>query len=243
VDTRFEVLKRDIEISMLKKRIQIMKNGYTDDAMDKIKLEYRKTLDQLNDDREFIQKANRGGEFMKEADQKRVADIGKYRWSLDDTEKSFLDETEIRNLQIPKGTLLPEERDIINKHIDITIEMLEKLPYPKNLKNVPEFAGGHHEKLNGTGYPKGLKDEDMSIQAKIMAISDIYEALTAKDRPYKNAYKLSEAMEIMCLMKNNHEIDKDLFDIFINKGVYKEYAYAYLGSDQIDEIDEAALIG
>ena len=121
--------------------------------------------------------------------------------------------------------------------------MLEKLPYPKKLKNVPEFAGAHHEKLDGTGYPKGLKDEDMSTQAKIMAISDIYEALTAKDRPYKDGYKLSEAMEIMSLMKNKNEIDRGLFDIFVKKGVYREYAEKYLGANQIDTVNEASLLG
>ena len=243
VDTRFEVLKRDIEISMLKKQIQLMKNGSADYAIDKIKLEYEKVLNQLNEDSGFIHKTNRGGEFMAEDEIKRVADIGNYKWVSNGEEIPFLNEEEVRNLQIPKGTLLPEEREIINDHIVITIEMLEKLPYPKKLKNVPEFAGSHHEKLNGTGYPKGLKDEDMSTQAKIMAISDIYEALTAKDRPYKDGYKLSEAMEIMSLMKNKNEIDKGLFDIFVKKGVYREYAEKYLGADQIDAVNEASLLG
>ena len=243
IDTRFEVIKRDIEISMLKKQIQIMKNEPLDNSMDKLKSEYVEDLAQLDNENKFIRKANRGGESMEEEDQKRVAEIGNKTWILDGTEIPFLDETEVRNLQIPKGTLLPEEREIINEHIVITIEMLEKLPYPKKLKNVPEFAGGHHEKLNGTGYPKGLKDEDLSIQAKIMAIADIYEALTATNRPYKDGNKLSEAMEIMCRMKKNHEIDKDLFDIFIRKGVYKEYADTYVGTDQIDEVDETSLLG
>ena len=137
---------------------------------------------------------------------------------------------------------MPEERETINEHIVITIDMLEKLPYPKNLKNVPEFAGGHHEKLDGTGYPKGLKDEDMSIQAKIMAIADIYEALTAADRPYKDGKKLSQAMRIMGFMKEDYEIDKDLFEIFVKEGVYKEYATKYLGDDQLDEVDESSVI-
>ncbi len=242
VDTRFEVLKRDLEISLLKKQIQIMKNGSADDAIDTIKYEYVNAMEQLNDDMEFLRKTNRGGEYMDEDAQKRVADIGNYKWVCEDVRIPFLDAEEVRNLQIPKGTLLPEEREIINEHIVITIDMLEKLPYPKKLKNVPEFAGGHHEKLDGTGYPKGLKDEDMSIQAKIMAISDIYEALTAKDRPYKDGYKLSEAMEIMKKMKNNNEIDKDLFSIFIKKGVYREYAETHLGTDQIDLVDEASLL-
>ena len=106
----------------------------------------------------------------------------------EDKEMNILTDNEVRNLNITKGTLLPEERDIINDHISITIDMLEQLPYPKNLKNIPEFAGGHHEKMDGTGYPKGLKADQMSPQAKIMAIADIYEALTAADRPYKEGF-------------------------------------------------------
>ena len=138
--------------------------------------------------------------------------------------------------------LEPEEREIINDHIVITIEMLEKLPYPKNLRNVPEYAGGHHEKLDGTGYPKGLKEEEMSTQAKIMAIADIYEALTAEDRPYKDGKKLSQAMRIMGYMKNDYHIDKDLFEIFVKSGVYKQYAEKYLSDDQLDDIDEASVL-
>ena len=149
----------------------------------------------------------------------------------------------LKNLQIPKGTLLPYEREIINSHIVITIDMLEKLPYPKNLKNVPEFAGGHHEKLDGTGYPKGLKDEEMSVQAKMMAIADIYEALTAADRPYKDGKKLSQAMRIMGFMKKDYEIDEDLFEIFVKEGVYKKYADEYVAPIQIDSVDESSILG
>jgi len=206
------------------------------------KSDLEKTIKQLNDDQAFIQKTNHGGEFMEANDQERVADIGKYKWNLKGKKINFLDETDIRNLQIPKGTLLPEEREIINDHIVITIDMLEKLPYPKNLRNVPEFAGGHHEKLDGTGYPRGLKEEEMSTQAKIMAIADIYEALTAEDRPYKDGKKLSQAMQIMGYMKNDYHIDKDLFKIFVKSGVYKQYAEKYLSDDQLDDIDEASVL-
>ena len=148
----------------------------------------------------------------------------------------------MKNLNIPKGTLLPEEREIINDHIVITIEMLEQLPYPKQLKNVPEFAGGHHEKLDGTGYPKGLKGNEMSTQAKIMAIADIYEALTAADRPYKDGKKLSQAMRIMGYMKNDYHIDEELFEIFVKSGVYKKYAAKYIADTQIDKVDEDAVL-
>jgi HD-GYP domain-containing protein (c-di-GMP phosphodiesterase class II) len=150
---------------------------------------------------------------------------------------------EIRNLNIQKGTLLPEEREIINEHIVITIEMLEQLPYPKNLRNVPEFAGGHHEKMDGTGYPKGLKENQMSPQAKIMAIADIYEALTAADRPYKDGKKLSDAMRIMGFMKDDYHIDEDLFEIFVSSGTYKHYAEKYVASNQIDDVQEQKVLG
>jgi len=125
----------------------------------------------------------------------------------------------------------------------ITIEMLEQLPYPKHLKNVPEFAGGHHEKMDGTGYPKGLSANQMSTQAKMMAIADIYEALTAADRPYKDGKKLSMAMRIMGFMKNDYHIDEDLFEIFVKSGVYKKYAKDYVANTQIDEVDEKSVLG
>ena len=242
VDTRFEVLKRDAEIEFLNKQIKFLKNGTKNGVLNKAKSDLGKTIKQLNDDQAFIQKTNHGGEFMEANDQERVADIGKYKWNLKGKKINFLDKTDIRNLQIPKGTLLPEEREIINDHIVITIDMLEKLPYPKNLRNVPEFAGGHHEKLDGTGYPRGLKEEEMSTQAKIMAIADIYEALTAEDRPYKDGKKLSQAMRIMGYMKNDYHIDKDLFKIFVKSGVYKQYAEKYLSDDQLDDIDEASVL-
>ena len=242
MDTRFEVLKRDAEISMLKKQISLIKKGSANGAIKTLETDLETQTNQLSSDQTFIQKTNRGGEFMEEEDQQRVSNIGNYKWKLEGKAINFLDKKDVRNLQIPKGTLLPEEREIINDHIVITIDMLEKLPYPKKLRNVPEFAGCHHEKLDGTGYPKGLKDEEMSVQAKMMAIADIYEALTAADRPYKDGKKLSQAMRIMGFMKKDYEIDQDLFEIFVKEGVYKLYAEKYLGDDQLDEVDEAAVL-
>jgi HD-GYP domain-containing protein (c-di-GMP phosphodiesterase class II) len=242
MDTRFEVLKRDAEIAKLKKQIELMTKGSVNGEIKTLEEDLTTRIEELSLDQTFIQKTNRGGEFMEEEDQKRVADIGNYKWNLEGEETNFFDEKDVRNLQIPKGTLLPEEREIINDHIVITIDMLNKLPYPKNLRKIPEFAGGHHEKLDGTGYPKGLKDEEMSVQAKMMAIADIYEALTAADRPYKDGKKLSQAMRIMGFMKKDYEIDEELFAIFVKQGVYKQYAEKYLGEDQLDEIDEAAAL-
>jgi HD-GYP domain-containing protein (c-di-GMP phosphodiesterase class II) len=118
-----------------------------------------------------------------------------------------------------------------------TIKMLESLPFPKHLSRVPEYAGGHHERMDGTGYPKGLTREEMSIPARIMAIADVFEALTAADRPYKRGKTLSECLTIMRRMTLENHLDADLFDEFVNSGVYLEYAKQYLDSNQIDEVD------
>ena len=198
-------------------------------------------LNKLTKNIQFIEQCNVGGEYMEEALQSRIKSIGSTQITINNKTQNLLTDDEISNLNIAKGTLTPEEREIINDHIAITIEMLEQLPYPKNLRNVPEFAGGHHEKLDGTGYPKGLNDSQMSTQAKIMAIADIYEALTAADRPYKDGKKLSQAMRIMGFMKNDYHIDEDLFEIFVTSGVYKDYAEKYVAKNQIDDVDELSV--
>ena len=234
VKTRMEILKRDAEIDFLKRKL----NGSLPDYDE----EYRNSIKQIDENIKFIESCNIGGEFMKPELQERIKSISEQKLLLNNERVNILTENEVRNLNITKGTLLPEERDIINDHISITIDMLEQLPYPKNLKNIPEFAGGHHEKMDGTGYPKGLKADQMSPQAKIMAIADIYEALTAADRPYKDGKKLSQAMRIMGFMKNDYHIDEDLFEIFVSSGVYKHYADEHVAAGQIDDVDETAIL-
>nr|WP_298686502.1 HD domain-containing phosphohydrolase [uncultured Dongia sp.] len=149
---------------------------------------------------------------------------------------------EIYNLCIGRGTLTEEERYRINDHISQTIIMLKSLPFPKHLRAVPEIAGGHHEKMNGTGYPKRLKQDEMSPVARMMAIADVFEALTAADRPYKKAKKLSEAIKIMGFMKKDNHLDPDLLDIFIEEGVWKRYAEQFLDPEQIDQPDLEAVL-
>jgi len=146
---------------------------------------------------------------------------------------------EIYNLCIEKGTLTEEERYKINEHVIVSIKMLEKIPLPETMQNIVEYAGTHHETLIGTGYPRKLTKKDLSLPARIMAIADIFEALTAADRPYKKAKKLSEAIKIMSFMVKDQHIDKDLFRLFLSSGVYKNYAQHYLKAEQIDEVDEA----
>lgn len=146
---------------------------------------------------------------------------------------------EVHNLSIRYGTLNDEERYHINDHIMQTIIMLESLPMPKRLRRVPEWAGGHHEKMDGTGYPRGLKREQMSIPARMMMIADIFEALTANDRPYKLPKKLSECMDIMMRMSRTGHLDPELFGLFLTSGTYQHYADKFCRPEQIDDIDVA----
>jgi len=135
------------------------------------------------------------------------------------------------------------EREIINNHVSVTIKMLESLPYPKHLRRVPEYAGGHHERMNGTGYPMGLTRDQMSIPARMVAIADVFEALTASDRPYKKAMSLSQALNILGQMKVDGHVDPDLFDVFMHDKIYMEYAREYLDQEHIDEVDLNAIPG
>ena len=242
VATRFEVLKRDEEIKYLKKQLKIQKDdslieNQKKEALKKARTLYLKRIKQQEDDKSFIEESNVGGEFMSQDRKDRVNKIASYRWKDNGSPKPFFSEDEVYNLCISRGTLTPEERKIINDHIVVTIDMLEQLPYPKHLRNVPEFAGGHHEKLDGTGYPKGLNHSEMSVQAKIMAIADIFEALTARDRPYKKGKTLSQAMRILGFMKNDAHIDTELFEVFVKEKIYLKYAESFLDPEQIDEVE------
>ena len=142
-----------------------------------------------------------------------------------------------------RGTLTDEERYKINDHIMQTIVMLEKLPYPKHLRDVPLIAGCHHETMDGNGYPKRLTREQMPLTARMMAVADIFEALTASDRPYKKAKTLGEAIRIMSFMKQDRHIDPDLFDLFLSSGAWLEYGRRYLQAGQIDEVDISEYLG
>jgi HD-GYP domain-containing protein (c-di-GMP phosphodiesterase class II) len=232
IDTRFEILKRDAEIAMLK--------SGTPEA----RARQRERLRQIEEDRMFLRAANIGSERMRDEEIERVRRIAEYRWTdLSGHEAKFLSDDELKNLSIRSGTLTAEERQIINHHIVATIKMLEALPWPRHLKNVPEYAGGHHERMDGKGYPKGLTREQMSWQARVMGIADIFEALTAKDRPYKKGKTLSESLEILGRMSLNGHIDPELFDVFVRRKIYLRYAEMFLDKEQIDDVDAARIPG
>ncbi len=236
IDTRFEVLKRDMQIAALRKMLDL-RTKVDPEGESACWADYWSAVETLDDEREFLRRTNVGGEAMSNEDQQRVRDIGsRHAWrNPAGVDAEFLSADEIENLTIRAGTLTAREREIINHHIVATIRMLEALPWPKHLGNVPEYAGGHHERMDGKGYPKGLTREQMSLQARMMGIADIFEALTARDRPYKQGMKLSQAIDIMKKFKANGHIDPDLFDVFLEKKVYRRYAETFLDPEQVDD--------
>lgn len=238
VRTRFEVLKRDVQVRMLELRL----SGELD--AEQAQIEWREQCALLDAECAFLERCNFGGETMSEADQARVRAIAQRRWVGPDGEsRPVLSDDEVHNLTIERGTLTPEERKVINHHIVATISMLESLPYPRHLARVPEFAGGHHEHMDGSGYPRGLTRDQMSVQARAMAIADVFEALTADDRPYKKSMKLSQALAILGRMCEQGKIDPDLFQVFVRDGVYQRYADTFLDPEQIDLVDVDAVPG
>jgi len=235
IDTRFEVLKRDTEMAALREQLAL-RPVVQPDTESAIMKRSTETQLRLNEERDFIRRSNVGGEAMTDADVARVRQIGtQCHWrNVDGVTADFLSADEMENLCIRRGTLTAAEREVINHHIVATIKMLEKLPWPRHLKNVPEFAGGHHERMDGKGYPKGLTREQMSVQARIMGIADIFEALTASDRPYKHGMKMSQALGILEDFKRHGHIDPDLYEVFIRSGIYRRYGKQFLSPEQLD---------
>ena len=231
VKLRFEILKRDIELNFYKSKLSKIDTKEIDEQ-----------IKQVNEDFKFLEASNIGGEFMSEELQNRVHDIAKQKIKLDDKHCSILNEKEVDFLTIKRGTLSDEDRQIMENHVSLSYELLDKLPYPEHLKQVPFYAGCHHEKLNGGGYPNGYSGDQLPLQARIIAIADVFEGLTAPDRPYKEPYKLSKALNILKFMVNDGEIDPDLFNLLITKKLYLKYANEHLNPEQIDSIDEEKLL-
>lgn len=186
----------------------------------------------LADKEEHIQPRLDGGNPYGENPWKFTMSVPEQRYNMG----------ELYNLSIAKGTLTEEERYKINDHIVQTIIMLNSLPFPKEIRRVPDWAGNHHEKLDGTGYPRGLTIDQLSIPERIMAVADIFEALTAADRPYKTPKTLSSCIKIMSFMRNDGHICPDLFELLLKSGIYLEYAGKYMQPEQLDEVDISAYL-
>ncbi|MDK2975721.1 MAG: hypothetical protein PWP06_196 [Candidatus Marinimicrobia bacterium] len=231
---RFELLKKDREIEMWKALAGSPEDSIAQAERDNLMKRLEEEIRKISEDYTFIQRMNTGGEFLKPEYKDRICNIARTHVLIDGKRTPVLTEDEILNLQISKGTLTEAERQIIQNHAVVTDKMLSQLPFPKKLKNVPSYAAKHHERMDGSGYPKGLKAENLELPARIMAMADIFEALTAPDRPYKKGKTLSEAMKIMEFMVKDYHIDPDLFAFFKEAKVYRWYAEKFMNPEQID---------
>ena len=223
VESRFELIKKALYIAYLENKIS--------------KEEYEQKKELLEANLTIIQKSNMGTEFTKDEDIATISDMAQNPWVIDGVSYELLTQNEAYNLSVQKGTLTNEERDIINEHAQTSIDMLNQLPFPKKYKNVAKISGSHHEKINGKGYPLGLMGDEISLEARILAIADVFEALTASDRPYKEGKPLSAAMKILYFMTKDGEFDKDLVKFFYDSKLYLRYAQELLPQSSIDEVE------
>ena len=236
VRARGELLKREA-------RIACLESALAPDA-DRLKLEREcaAMLQRIEEDIQFIESINTGSEFMEDEKIVRLKEIANHTVTIAGLPHPLITADEVHHLSTRRGTITPEERQIMNDHMVHTVNMLESMPWPQHLRNVPEYACGHHERMDGKGYPRGILAGTMSIPARMMAIADVFEALTAVDRPYKQPKKLSEAMAIIGQFKKNNHLDPDLVDFFVRSKVYRKYAEMFLAPAQIDEVDEATIL-
>jgi len=237
VQTRFELIAEMMKNECLQRKIRMLEEGnHNPRAAERLEKQLAEELAALKDDLEFIKRCNQAGEFMKDEYIERIKTVGAKTYiSPDGEQRLYLTEDEIVNLCIRKGTLTAEERKIIENHASMTYRILCALPFPPSLRSVPDYAAAHHERPDGSGYPLGISGDDLWIQARIMAVADVFEALTARDRPYKKPMKLSQAVKILSFMKKDGHIDPNIFDLFIESGIYRAYAAKELAPDQIDE--------
>ncbi len=218
---RFEIVKRDIEISYLKG--EMAEN------------EYIQEIEQLDKDLQFLREINSGDTFMSDDKLERLQQIAKRRYILQGKEVALLRDDEVYNLSIRKGTLTKEEREIIMSHAEMTYKMLEKIPFPKKFEKAKNIASNHHEKLNGKGYPRGLNSEQLSLEDRILAVADVFEALSSADRPYKSPKKLSEIFKILSFMVKDGDIDGDIVRFIFENKIYLDFAKEEMLPEQIDE--------
>ena len=225
IKTRFELIKREYQQNVPENR----QNGCTCTNG-----EIKGRFQGLEEERLFLESINSGREFTDNEMIERIKRISKRQWIMSDQTLPLLSEDEIHNLSIRQGTLNEEERAIINNHAAMTYKMLSRLPFPRKLRKIATYASAHHERIDGSGYPLGLKGDDLPIQARIIAMADIFEALTAQDRPYKEAKMLSEVVRIMEQMVRDHHLDADIFALFMKEKIYLKYAERELAPRQMD---------
>ncbi len=233
IETRFELFKKDAEIKLLNKKLELIKGGKEKEIITHEE-EYQKEIAEIDNAFALISEVNKGAEAMSDNNIQRVKDLAKNMWERRGKKEPWLSENEVTNLTIIRGTLTHEERDIIQNHASLTESMLKELPFPKKLKNVQKYACCHHETLAGTGYPNKLKGSEIPLQGRIIAFADIFEALSASDRPYKTGKTTSEVINIIGNMVKHQNLDGDIANMFLNDKIFFDYVKENFNPNQID---------
>ncbi len=232
IEERIEILKRDIKIKYLEKEIKALKaqkpipKDQRDHEVQELKI--------LDDIHSFLHQCNFGSEFLEDDKISYLQKLAKKTYQFDGKDVQFLRGSELENLSIRKGTLTDEERDIIRNHANATIEILSAIPFPKTLDRVLNIACNHHEKLDGSGYPRQLKEDELTLEDRILILADMFEALSASNRSYKRPNSMSEIAAIMQDLIDRGHMDKHLVQFFFETGIYRKYAHSELNADQQD---------
>ena len=224
VRLRMAYISQKIELEGQEAKIKILQNGSSPEKLNSIEKETLEKLMEIEEIQRFINKCNEPGEFLDDEILVRLKEVSEKTY-IDDAgeQQPFLTADELVNLSIRRGSITEKERQKMQGHAAVTLKMLKQIPFTKKLKNIPDFAGAHHEFLNGKGYPLGLKGDEISFEGRLMAVTDIAEALTASDRPYKKAMPLETVYRILRSMVEGEELDPNLVELFIEKEVYKIY--------------------
>jgi len=236
IHTRYQLMREQAKRKALEEMLNAgaHTNGASDLSREDVQLHLDATLTELDEEFAFIEKMNNGDNVMDDEGRDRIARIAKRLYDCEQDTCSALTEDEVANLLIQRGTLTSEERFVIENHVVMTDRILNEIAWPQHMRDVAKIAADHHEKLNGKGYPKGLKGSEILLQSRIMTVADIFEALSAKDRPYKAPMKLSQAIKILGFLVKDGDLDSDVVDLFVNSGCVYRYAAKNLAPHQID---------
>ncbi|MFH1008571.1 MAG: HD domain-containing phosphohydrolase [Candidatus Latescibacterota bacterium] len=222
IRTRFGIIREQMRVLALERKVALLKKGSGEAELNAVDGELEESIQELGEDLDFVIRVNTPEEFMKDEYLERLQQIAQKTFLENGETTPYLTEDELENLSIRKGSLTPKQIGIIRNHAAVTLKMLEQIPFTKKLKNVPRFAGAHHEMLDGSGYPLGIAGDQLPLQSRILAVADVFEALSARDRPYKKAKTVEETMRILGFMVKDGHLDPDVVDLLIKEKVYNK---------------------
>ena len=238
IKMRFSYLKSALKSQMLEEKIALLARRRKKE-IPALEENYALLVSQLDSDLEFLIRINQPVSVLTAQELERIQAIANKPYQIEGESFMLLSDDECLNLSIERGTLTEKERLKINEHAEVSNEMLSMLTFPKKFSRVNEIASSHHEKLNGKGYPKGLKADEISFEGRLMAIVDIFEALTANDRPYKRPKTIEETFRILESMARAYELDSDIITFLKENKAYEDYAKEYLLKEQYSESVDA----